>query len=95
MVQTKTAGGVNERGPATQRHFVRDVESIENVSVVVSYSSGVVSISVKDDSKVMEVVDMAAEYGGEAFFETITGRTPSHRYECDSSVSLGVSFTEE
>jgi len=66
--KTQTANGTNERGPATQRHFVRAVEQETDAKVVISFSSREVSVNVPEGS-INDVLDLVDEWGGEPSFD--------------------------
>lgn len=74
MPKVKTAGGSIERGSALQRHFVREIESVDGVSVVCSTSTGEVSLSIPDESILPYAVAVARGYGAELNFADLHDR---------------------
>ena len=72
--EIKTAGGTEERGPAATRHFVRQVERIDGLSVLASCDVGTVALSVKETEAFGPLNALAAVHGYEI---TVEGTFPS------------------
>jgi hypothetical protein len=62
MAQAKMPNGLNERGTAKQRHIARKVSSLEGVSVVISFSSGGIAISLEDGAEVSKLCSIIEEH---------------------------------
>jgi hypothetical protein len=96
MVETETTNGRIERGKATQRHFVRAVDNDDDVEarVVISHSSGEVSLAVHTPRGERQVRDLADEWGGDvsiAWHYDDGDRVPT--YVSSNDLSLDVQFT--
>lgn len=88
MSEIKTAGGQIERGPAMQRHLVRQIEQIDGVMIVCPHTSDHVSISVDSEADLPDLIEVIEEYGGDPNLDEVGD---SHIYH-DGSVSLDVAF---
>lgn len=77
--------GSIERGSAVQRHLARELESTDDVHIVVSYSSGGITLAAGTVEAVARVLELADEYDAE-----VSGDLPDsgHIYPGTGRVSL-------
>lgn len=88
MPETKTAGGNIERGRALQRHFVREIETVDGVMTVTSFSTNHVKLGLDAGVDIGRVVDVVEDHDGVLEFSKVKG---SYRYST-GHISVNVVF---
>jgi hypothetical protein len=86
----KTPNGNVERGYGQQRQFVRAVEQVEGVRMVISHSSGTVRLAVMENSALDAVDALTDDCGGDVSMSH-TGSPPTRTYP-DGSLVVNVKF---
>lgn len=93
VVETRTVTGTIERGPATQRHFVRELcEELRGTGseVLCPYRSGKVSVSAESED-IGTIIDVADEWDGEPSFRHF--EESGYRYNT-GRIPIDVSFKQ-